>query len=182
VTPTIGRFFPAALALALGFAFSLQPTNASAQLDYLNGRYAVDRVASADIRAAIEETIADMGFLRRPIARIRLRNTNPIGTAVSIEVTDERARITFDESPPMESLLDGTPVRWRREDGEEFDLETVGQGDALVQTLTTEQGSRTTRFQLSSDGFTLALVVSVSSPQLPRPLEYTLIYRRRVDP
>ena len=85
--------------------------------------------------------------------------------------------ITFDQRRPVESPANGTPVKWTREDGERFDLSTEWEGGRLVQTFKGKEG-RTNTFTISPDGRTLTLGVAVSSPRLPKPLTYKLVYNR----
>jgi hypothetical protein len=72
--------------------------------------------------------------------------------------------------------LDGRPIKWTREDGEVFDVSAGIEGGGLVQTYQAEDGKRVNAFQVDPDG-RLHLKVEVSSPQLPQPLRYELVYQ-----
>jgi hypothetical protein len=151
---------------------------AGAQEPTLAGRFTVDVAASDDIGAAINRAISGMNFVTRPIARSRLRSTNPIGEAASIQLRPDEVTITFQGGAPMVSPLDGRFVPWRREDGEHFELSTRWDGPLLVQRIRAPEGVRTTRYMLSDRGNTVTMRISVESPRLPRALEYDVIYRR----
>jgi hypothetical protein len=157
-------------------ATAASPGAVFAQHATLSGHYTVDRAASDDIEAAIRATVSGMSFIKRPFARSRLRSTNPVGGTVGIEVNPGKVKITFDSNSPMEAPDDGTTVKWTRDDGETFDLSMRWEGETLVHTMGAKEGTRTNRFTLA--GETLTVSVSVQSPQLPRALEYKIVYKR----
>lgn len=78
----------------------------------------------------------------------------------------------------MESPADGPPVKWTREDGEQFDLSTEWGEGKLGQRLKGGEEERANSFTVSPDGRTLTLGVVVSRPRLPKPLVYKLVYTR----
>jgi hypothetical protein len=110
--------------------------------------------------------------------RGRLRKTNRAYRRVVTDYDQRTVSITFDQRRLMESPADGTPVKWTREDGDKFDLSTEWEGGNLEQTLKGEREMRTNTFSVSPDGRTLTLGVVVSSPRLPKPLTYKLVYNR----
>lgn len=160
----------AALALPLGAA--------SAQESSMRGTFTVDRAHSDDVNRAIETAVGRMNFVTRPIARGRLRRTNPVYGRVVVNYTGDQVSTTFDQRHPIESPSNGTPIKWTREDGEKFDLSTEWQGQRLVQTFRAEDGTRTNTYSVSADGRVLTIHVRITSPRLPQPLEYNLVYNR----
>jgi hypothetical protein len=72
----------------------------------------------------------------------------------------------------------GAAVKWTREDGETFDVSGKVAGSTLTQTFVAEDGKRVNVYTLSPDGKTLTMNVTVTSPRLPKPLNYKLVYRR----
>jgi hypothetical protein len=162
----------------LAFAEGTMPAEATAQAVGINGRYESVPTASDDIRAAIEATVRGMNFIKRPIARSRLRGTNPVAGFAVLRVEQGRVKISFDGGPVMDSPENGIVVKWRREDGKVFDLSSRWEGYTLVQTIGADEGTRIDRFTLSDADMTLTQQVTVSSPQLPRALQYKLVYRR----
>jgi hypothetical protein len=149
----------------------------------IEGTFSASADSDGTIERAIENGTASMNFIKRPIARSRLKKTNPPVRLVTIARTGDEARdeivITFDARKPARSPATGTPVKWTREDGEVFDLSTRLVGDTLTQTFKAEDGSRTNSFALSPDGRELTFVVRLESPQLNAPIEYTLTLTRR---
>lgn len=154
------------------------PSAAHGQAPSLDGSYLLAADASDDVNRAIESSVARMGFIVRPIARSRLRKTNVPYRRLRISTDDGRISIAPDAAAPVVSPMDGTPIRWRREDGEVLDVVTAWEGGSLSQTFRADDGSRENRYSLSPDGRTLTMQVTVRSPRLPAPLTYVMRYRR----
>ena len=164
--------------LALGLLAAALAPAARAQNDALRGTFVLNRAASDDVNAAINTTVARMNFVARPIARGRLRKTNPIHDRVVVAWTPAQIAVTTGEAVPVTSAP-GVAGRWRREDGETFGLTQRWEGARLVQTFTAEDGTRTNTYTLGPDGRTLSLDVRITSPRLPRPLTYRLVYGKQ---
>ena len=144
----------------------------------LRGSFTVNRQAGDDVNRAIDDAVARMSFVTRPVTRARLRKTNMVYDRVAVAQNGQRVSVRFGDRPPMESPANGAPVKWTSGDGEKFDLSTEWEGGKLVQTLKAKDGERTNTFAVSPDGRTLTLAVVVRSPRLPKPLEYKLVYNR----
>ena len=130
-----------------------------------------------EIDKAIEAGIAKMNFIARPIARSRLKKTNPLYERIFIAHDGAQISVRYDQGKPVVMPADGTAVKWTRDDGEVFDV-SAKSGDAqLQQTFKAEDGQRVNEFSLAPDGV-LTLKVTLTSPQLPAPVTYTLLYRR----
>lgn len=154
------------------------PAAAEGQAASLDGSYLLAVESSDDVNRAIEASIARMSFIVRPVARGRLRKANVPYRRLRISTNDGRIAIAPDAAAPVVAPADGTPIRWRREDGEALDVVTVWKGGSLSQTFHADDGSRENLYSLSADGRTLAMDVTVRSPRLPAPLTYVLRYRR----
>jgi hypothetical protein len=165
-------------ALTFALAAALLPSVASAQQASMRGTWTLNRQASDNIATAINAAVGRMNFVTRPIARGRLTRTNAPYARVEISYTQERVTLKFDERAPMVTPSNGTPIQWRREDGEMFALSTEWENGRLEQTFRAEDGQRVNVFSVSEDGNTLTLNVTVSSPRLPQPLRYKLVYNR----
>ena len=151
---------------------------AAAQEASLRGNFVINRQASDDLNRAIDDAVARMNVMLRPTMRARLRRTNRAYQRVVIDYDQRTVSIAFDQRRPMESPADGATVKWTREDGEKFDLSTEWEGGRLEQTLKGKEEEYTNTFSVSPDGRTLTLGVVFSSPKLPRPLTYKLVYNR----
>lgn len=165
---------PLSLALAVAAA-----APASAQNPALSGSFAYVQAESDPIRPAIEKAVADMNFITRPIARGRLVRTNEPYQRITIQQAGSQVTITTDDRTPIVAQSDGHPMKWTREDGEVMDLTTGWADGTLEQTFIAEDGQRKNVFELSPDGNTMAMHVTVTSPRLAAPLTYTLRYRRQ---
>jgi hypothetical protein len=138
----------------------------------------VGQAAERDaLEQAIEATARQLSFVIRGMARSRLRAGNRIAPWVELEGQGDQIAVRFPGRPPMLARADGTPGRWKNEDGGAVNIEHRMEGETLVQVLRTNEGARTNRFSAGADG-ALRLAVEISSPRLPVPLKYTLSYRR----
>ena len=163
-------------ALALAVA-ALVPAGLSAQQTAgLRGTWTLDRQASDNVAQAINTAVARMNFVTRPIARGRLTRTNQPYQRVVIDFTAQQVSVTTDSRPAIESPGNGTPIKWTREDGEVLDLSTEWENGRLEQTFKAEDGQRVNVFSVSGDVMTMQ--VTITSPRLPQPLTYKLVYNR----
>lgn len=165
------------LLLPLAAALAL-PDAAPAQESSLRGTFTIDRAQSDDVNRAIETAVARMSFVTRPIARGRLRRTNPVYSRVVIASSGSEITTTFDQRRPVTSPGNGSAVKWTREDGEVFDLSTEWENGRLVQTFRAEDGTRTNTYSISADGRVLTMQVRLTSPRLSQPLTYNLVFNR----
>jgi hypothetical protein len=166
------------VALAFAVALAALPSAGIAQETSMRGTFTLNRQASDNVAQAINTAVSRMNFVTRPIARGRLTRTNAPYTRVVVDYNQSQVTLTFDARAPMTSPANGTPVRWRREDGEMLDLSTEWENGVLEQTFKAEDGQRVNAFSISEDGRTLTLRVTVTSPRLPQPLTYRLVYNR----
>jgi hypothetical protein len=142
----------------------------------LSGKYKYAPEQSGDISQAIEQAVEKMNFIKRPIARGRLSRTNFAYQQVRIDVGATEAEVTYDTQAPIRMPLDGSPIKWKRADGEVFDVSAKVEGGKLVQTYKAEDGTRVNSFFKDASGL-VHLEVEVSSAQLPQPVKYSLVYR-----
>lgn len=141
------------------------------------GTFAVTTPDDTGIKTAIDNAVAKMNFLFRAVARGRLHDTNPRYQRLEIHTTDQQISVQFDQRAPIVMPATGAPVKWKREDGEVFDVSAHVGADALTQTFRSDEGQRVNEFRLHPDG-SLSLDVTVTSPKLPAPVKYTLQFRR----
>ena len=144
------------------------------------GIFVNDEQSDAGVLKAIEAAVADMNFLTRPIARSRLKKTNSLAHRIAISRQGEMITVRFDQRKPAEMPVDGRVVKWTGEDGEQFDVFAGAGNDRLVQTFKAEDGQRVNSFT-PEDAQRLMLEVQVTSPRLPKPLTYTVHYKRAIE-
>lgn len=163
---TVRLFLPVLAAVSL-----------AAQAPSLAGTWSQTR--TDDIAAAINTTVADMNFIKRPIARGRLAKLNPAYHKVTLTFSDKEVVVQLEDRAPIHMPADGKAVPWTREDGDKFMVAAQVAPGVLTQTFKDPEGSlRTNVFRLGADGKTLTLSVNVASPQLPKPLTYTISFGR----
>lgn len=144
----------------------------------LEGEWELVAAESGDIAVAIDSAIAKMNFVKRPIARSRLKKTNPAYRTISLSRTTDQLVISFDGGKPVQMPANGTAVKWKREDGETFDVAGTWETARVTQQFVAGDGKRSNVFRLSPDGGKLRLDVELTSDQLPAPVTYSLVYRR----
>ena len=165
----------AGLTLALAGMAAAQGPQAQAALE---GAYKIDANASDDIEAAITRGTAQMNFAIRSLARRLIAKANPPYQRIVISRTGSTANLQLDTRPPIQTPLDGSWVPWIREDGGIDRITGQWSYPTFVVHFKGEDGARTQTYLLDSDGRTLKLDVELTSPRLPHPIDYTLVYRR----
>ena len=169
------RFAPILAAACLIAA----PVAVRAQAGSIAGTYVLDRAASDNVDKAIATAVKDMNFVTRPIARGRLQKTNQPYQQVSIATAGANTVVTIDKLPSRQAPSDGTSIDWTRPaDGEKLKLSMQWDGARLVETLKAEDGQRVNAYSLSPDGSALTMNVTITSPRLPKPLTYKIMYRK----
>jgi hypothetical protein len=164
-------------ACLVSLALALAPV-ARADNPALSGVYVNEQQNAAAIGTAIDAAIEKMNFIKRPIARSRLKKTNAAHQRVTIGLTAQEISVAFDGNPPVRMPADGRTAKWTREDGEVFDVAARWTNDRLVQSFKAADGERTNTFTLAPDGRALDVQVEVTSPQLPEPVRYALSFAR----
>jgi hypothetical protein len=150
----------------------------SASLPDFQGTWKIDRKRSQNVTEAIDATVEPLNFVVRSIARSRLQKTNHPGATLVIAVADGNTSIHYDDKKAVTSPSDGKSASWSREDGEAAEITTKLTGSALIQTFKGAEGQKVNRLLLSPDNKDLVLETVVSSPKLPKPLQYQTVYHR----
>ncbi len=144
----------------------------------LSGTFQFIAEQSDDIDQAISEAIDTMNVVVRPFARRRLQHITAPYPLLRIRATPDAMLMVADTRAPIHMLVNGTAVRWKREDGEMFNVSGMWDGDAFEQTFVSGTGRRVNRYVLSSDGQMLTIQVVVTGGGLPGAMRYHLAYRR----
>lgn len=161
------------LALAPAFAAPALAQNAA-----LAGTFTLNRQKSDNVNQAVDQAVNRVNAILRPIARGRLRSTNQPYQRVVVAQQGTQLSIITDRRAAILTPAAGTPVRWRREDGETLNVSTRWNGQSLVQTFAAEDGQRVNTYTMNPDG-TMTIAVTVTSGRLPRPLTYRLVYDKQ---
>lgn len=175
----------------LGFAlFALcslvAPASAQAQQAQLRGTWNLNRQQSDDINVKINQSISRMNVVVRQIARPRLRSTNTPYPQLVFAVDGSNVRVDMAGRPSVSSQAGGQGVLWQRETGRTCNevkgdcvrVTSRAANGGLEMSFEAEDGRRVNHYVLSPDGNTLTMNVTVTSPRLPQPLTYKLVYTR----
>jgi hypothetical protein len=126
---------------------------------------------------AIEKVVQEMLFIKRPIARGRLKDRNKIAVAWSFATAGGQIKSTAEGIMSWSSPENGAPADVKTSTGDDAKLTQKMSDNKLTQIFTTKEGKREDIFTLAADG-TLTLSVVLTSEQLPIPLQYTLTYKK----
>lgn len=173
----------ALLALAL---CAVLPAGVQAQQSQLRGTWTLNRQQSDDINAKINTAVSGMNVVVRQIARPRLRSTNTAYPRLTFVPDGDNVRIDMQGRPSVSSPVGSGSVLWHRETGRTCPamrgdcvrVSAEWRDGALHQTFQAEDGRRVNVYRVSADGDTLTMNVTITSPRLPQPLTYRLVYNR----
>ena len=144
----------------------------------MDGTYVLNETGSDSINEVIENAVGKLDLLTREIARGRLKKLNPAYRQVAIISSPDEISITVDNQPPLRTPAKGEPVAWVGPDGGKVNASMQLAGRHLAQIFTSADGRRVNDYTLSSDGRTLTMQVTETSPQLPEAIIYKQIYKR----
>jgi hypothetical protein len=187
VTLSARRWLPLVVVLAASRATHGAEGPGSPDLDQLRHRYTGDYVFAggtterAGVPAAVERSVDGMFFIARGIAYDRLLKSSEICASYRFDLGGEKFSIAGSCRTPDVSPADGHEVDHRTRQGEDSKLSQRFVGETLVQEFRGDEGSRRVVWTLLPDGSTLRAQVEISSKHLPRPVDYTLTYRRRTS-
>lgn len=154
----------------------LSPAALVAQAPTWDGDYVLDPDRGDNLQEAIKKATESLNFAMKPIMRKKLegsekpaRNFNILrGSAVTLQV---EKNLPFTASP-------GNPAKWKRNDGEAFEVSCEDQAPGFALGFRQDDVVRTQKYSLSDDGKTLTVEVTLRNPKLPEPLRYKLVYRK----
>lgn len=141
------------------------------------GEYMLDGALSESVNVAIDRGTSNLSFIIKPIARKRLRATNPdlqtlvirnVGDSIDVIVNDDVALRT----------APGAEFTWKGFKGEPIEVTTSLVEGVLTNTFTAPDGVKVNRYRLRGDGL-LELRVRMTSKRLKQPIEYTQVFRRK---
>jgi len=153
-------------------------TLAAAQKSGLDGTYILDETDSDNVNEAIEDAVGKLNFVTRDIAEGRLKKLNPAYHQVVITSSPNEISVTVDNEPPLRAPAKGAPVAWVGPDGRNVNVSMQLVGRRLEQTFTSADGHRVNDYTLSTDGRTLTMQVTETSPRLSQSITYKQVYRR----
>lgn len=136
------------------------------------GTYKLVAGESDDVRQAIEKVVAQMSFLTRGAARGRIAAKCIAYPSVTIGKEGNAYRIHLEKGSNVVVVPGGPAVPWRTAEGETVQIQLTTD---FRQTIESKDGRRENAF--SREGGRLVVRAKLSSPRLPAPVEYKLVYR-----
>ena len=118
-----------------------------------------------------------MNWLRRRMARRQLYEKLALYPTVSLGRSGESFRTDLAGKATLLLPISGAPVLWKAPFGETVQAR-LRLGPELLEIFELKQGHCEHRFQLSPDRRILTVEIKVTSKDLPKPVEYRLIYQR----
>lgn len=154
----------------------LSPVALVAQGPSWDGDYVLDLERSDRPAEAIRAATEPLNFALKPILRKKLegserppQNLNLLkGSGVTLRI---EKNLPFTAAP-------GSPARWKRTDGEAFEVSMEDQAPGFALSFRQDDVVRMQRFGLSEDGRTLTLDVTLRHPKVPETVRYKLVYRK----
>lgn len=149
----------------------------SSQVDQFAGHYVLLRDPSEDLKQAINRATSTVSFVRRAIVRSQLRQRAVAYSSFVMGRAGESLRTILADKGTLSLPLSGSPVLWKAPFGEMVRAH-LQLGPEMVEIFETKRGRCESHFQLSPDHRVLVVDIRMISEELPRPVEYRLIYRR----
>lgn len=130
----------------------------------------------AKIEAAVDAATADMGALKKKVARKRLDKINKAVVRLKISSVQKQVTVGMDKYV-VTAPLDGGTADVVTLAGDKAQASFSLQSATLIQDIVAEHGKRENIFRFDSQG-QLLMHVRETSPALTAPVRYTLVYKR----
>ncbi|QDG49368.1 hypothetical protein FIV42_01040 [Persicimonas caeni] len=131
------------------------------------------------INKKIEKLVDKMSFYKRPFARGELKDSTEPCPKLNVIFSGDDMAINCVGNVKAKSPANGKAVKWVDSDDEEMRLSQKLEKNRMVQKFRSENGLRTNIYRLKDGGKKLVIDVKITSEQLPHPLEYQLVMRRK---
>ena len=154
------------------------PGRADAEDARLHGIFVNRAPSDKLIKEAIDRSVASFNFVARPVARSRLKKSNPVIARAEFGRAGTDVVVKLGAQTPSAAAPGGPTVKWTRDDGEVLDVGYSWDGTTLVQSFKAEDGMRYNRYTLSPDGTMLTVDVMLTSDRLELPVKYQLTLTR----
>lgn len=145
-----------------------------------NYRYAGGEKQRQALIDAIEDVIAEMNFIARPIARKRLLESNLPSAELQLVVTDDEIIVARPGRPTVSAPRDGSMIVWESPDGDEFEVRhRLISDDELVQEFVGDGNRSENVFKLDDGGTRVVVATTITADRLPKTLRFKMTYRRK---
>jgi hypothetical protein len=161
-------------------AAGTKPAEAAAAAPKIDGKY---RYVGGDKEQkvaddAIEKVVQQMLFIKRPIARSKLKTRTKKATSWTFTTASGKIKAVAEGIMTWESPADGSAAAVKTSQGDDAKLTQKVAGNHLTQLFITEDGSRENDFVLGEDGVTLTCSVTMKSTQLPEPVRFVETFKK----
>ncbi len=144
----------------------------------LSGHYvavtSAEAVAAAQ-KAEMEQSLASVPSVLRPIGERMLAPSLFHCREYVLEVVSGSFNVRCDDKPGLQYNMDGS-VREILYEGKTLQSRVWSEGEALLLSIASDTGTRTSRFQPTDSG--MELKVQVASERLDRPVSWEIRYQR----
>ncbi|MFL6464158.1 MAG: hypothetical protein ACJ73N_07090 [Bryobacteraceae bacterium] len=172
-----GLLISSMIGSASAFSRSSAKSFRLSEIDHFAGRYVLIRDQSEDLKQAINRATDAMNFLRRLTARRQLREKVVLYPAFAMGRSGEIFRTSLAGKTILSLPLSGATVLWKAPFGETVQAR-LQPGPELLEIFEMKRAHCEHLFRLSPDSRVLTVDVRITSDELPKPVEYQLIYRR----
>ena len=131
----------------------------------------------ARLASVVDQAVAPMSFLIRPIARSRIGRVVAFCAEYRLALSASDVRVICDARAPIERKLDNSGGKLEGLDDEPLDVAVAVGRDSVALTFTSSEGQRTTTYRFDASGG-MEIAVQVSSGQIEKPMEWKIRYRR----
>lgn len=128
-----------------------------------------------EVNVAIEQATADFNFIKRPIARWRLRKVNPVVRTLEIRTVGDSVEVTLNNEWTVRTKV-GSTREWRGFNNEPLQVRTELDGGVLTNTFVAHDGTKENRYVVRGDE--LDLEVRITSPRLRHAVQYVQRLRK----
>lgn len=142
-----------------------------------SGTYELDEEASDDLMEAFEPAVKEMSRFKRPFARRTIRRESGPEAKLRIQKNDEMLIIEAHED--FRVPLNGEPVDHEDNDGDIVQMSAWIDDGVLMVRTEMDDGEYTTEYRLSPDGKQLSALTRIDVEQLPKRVDYLIVYIRQ---
>jgi hypothetical protein len=138
-------------------------------------------MVEARLAEVVENAVAPMSFLIRPIARSRIGRAVVFCGEYQLALDATRVSVTCDALPPIRRKLDNSEGKLAVAGGDPVDVRVSVAPDSLTLRFIAPEGERMTTYRFDGSGG-MEISVRVGSSQMEKPLEWKIRYRRSDAP
>jgi hypothetical protein len=139
-------------------------------------KYAGPKSEKEAISNIIDKILFTLDDSMRMPVKERLDMKMRVSEWIDIKQSGSKVTVHFEGRKPDVCSLEG-PASGMDPEGNPAELRVAREGDKLIHTVTTAEGTRTNTFQPQADG-SVKLAVELKGPRLPQPIRWNLTYKK----